>query len=51
VEGHGTTFFVFDFPNALPATIRGDFDGATGEKLAQAVEAALARHKFEREDA
>lgn len=51
VEGHGTTFFVFHFPHALPAAIRSDFEGSTGEKLAQTVESALARYRFEKEDA
>jgi len=51
VEGHGTTFFVFNFPHALPAAIRSDFEGSTGEKLAHTVESALARYHFEKEDA
>lgn len=48
VEGHGTTFFVFHFPHALPAAIRSDFEGSTGEKLAQTVESALARYRFKK---
>jgi len=51
VEGHGTTFFVFNFPHALPAAIRSDFEGSTGETLAQTVESALARYRFKKEDA
>lgn len=51
VEGHGTTFFVFNFPQALPETLRGDFGGEAGERLAREVESALAHHKFEREEA
>jgi hypothetical protein len=48
VEGHGTTFFVFNFPQALPETLRGDFQGETGERLAREVEAALGRAKYQR---
>ena len=48
VEAHGTTFFVFNFPQALPETLRADFEGETGKRLAREVEAALSRAKFQR---
>ena len=48
VESYGTTFFVFHFPQALPETLRADYEGETGKRLAREVEAALSRAKFQR---
>jgi len=45
--GHGSTLFVFDFPQALPDALRDQFPDEVGEQLALEVELALATHAFQ----
>jgi len=45
--GHGSTLFVFDFPQALPDALRDQFPDKVGKQLALEVELALATHAFQ----